>query len=149
MPTLLQNSKPSSKTCSRPTIRLAYPDEGQQVHALWQAAKLPTISGIDWSLIYGNNWLVAETDTLVGCVMVQYGIPFGRMEYLIVQPGISKRLRSLVVRDLVYAGLERLSQYGSQAIYFGSLDTDTAWHRVVERRGAVLIGTGKFYLKKV
>lgn len=123
--------------------------EGPMIQALCQSKQLDIARWTDWTQPLAANWLLAETDQVWGCVMVQYGAPFGRMEFMVVRPDTPHRLKAIVVRNLTYAGMEALKRHGSQIVSVNIDDHAKEWQRVVERRGAVKTGSGNFYMKKV
>ncbi len=131
------------------TIRFALPHEGPVIQALFQAKGLPLADWVDWTKPLAQNWLIAEFDQPVGCIMLNYGTPIGRMEFLVVLPGLSRRIKASVVRGLCYAGMEQLSRHGSQLVASIISLQSSSWQRVAERRGGRVVDTGHLYLKRL
>lgn len=131
------------------TIRFALAHEGPVIQALFQAKGLPLADWVDWAKPLAQNWLIAELDQPVGCIMLNYGTPIGRMEFLVVLPGLSRRVRAEVVRGLSYAGMAHLARHGSQLVASVVSLADPSWQRVAERRGGRVIDTGHLYLKRL
>lgn len=148
MTALVETARPTIRA-RRPTIRVAQPHEGSVVQALCVANKDKIADWLDWTKPLGLNWLIAELDRPVGCIMVNYGAPIGRISFLIVPPGLSHRQRALVVRDLSLAGCEALHRHGSQVAAIMTAEDTKSWARVVQRRGSVALATGTLYLKRL
>ena len=104
---------------------------------------------VDWTQPLARNWILAETTKPIGCIMVNFGAPFGRLEYLMILPDLPSYVQHKVLRNLSYAGAAQLKKYGSQVVNFDVRSTDSAWRAVWERRGAVCVGSGNFFVKKV
>lgn len=119
------------------------------IRALCQAKRLDMTDWFDWTAPLAQNWIVAETDRVVGCIMVNYGVPIGRMEFLVVPPGLPRLVRANVVQSLCHAAFEQLHRHGSQAVASLVDEQDVVWQRAAERRGAVKIGSGNFYMKRL
>jgi hypothetical protein len=137
-------------TFTAPTLRFARIDEGPVIHTLCLSKKLPVASWIDWSKpLTAGNWIVAETDQPIGCIMINYGTPVGKMDFLVVKPDLHKRLKAMTVKMLCYAAFEQLAQNGSQVVTTTVDDGNPAWQKVCERRGGLAMGSGKFYIKRL
>jgi hypothetical protein len=133
------------------TCRLAQPDEGPVVQALCATNGYAMSTIVDWTLPLGANWILAYKDEeLMGCIMVNPGAPFGRIEYLIVQPTLSKRWRAKTCKALVESAILCLKRTGSQLINYDIRDDDHAWRAITARHfGGVVVGTGTFMVKGV
>jgi hypothetical protein len=136
-------------TITAPTLRFARIDEGPVIHTLCLSKKLPVASWIDWSKPLAMNWLLAETDRPIGCIMINYGAPIGKVDFLVVKPDLNKRLRSMTIKMLCYAAFEQLARHGSQVMTSTVDDGNQAWQKVCERRGGLAMGSGKFYIKRL
>ena len=141
--------QPVTVRTTRATIRFAQAHEGPVIQALCAAKGEKIADWLDWTVPLAQNWLIAETDHPIACIMVNYGVPVGRMSFLIVPPGLPHRLQALAVRDLCYAAFEALSRHGSQVVASMTSDADPHWSNVVCRRGAVAFDTGTLYLKRL
>lgn len=130
------------------TVRLARPDEGPMIGAMMQAYGGPSWAWLDWSQVY-PYWLLGELDGEPrGCVMVNPGQPFGRVEFLAVDPTLPHASKAILCRDLCYAGVASCQQMGSQAV-LSNIDTgDAAWRQIAEKRGWFSIGEGSYMMKR-
>lgn len=81
--------------------------------------------------------------------MLNYGVPIGRMEFLVIAPSLPVRTNALVARDLCYAAAEQLARHGSQAVVTSIDHADQGWMKIVEKRGSVPIATGTIYMKRL
>jgi N-acetylglutamate synthase-like GNAT family acetyltransferase len=70
----------------RPKVRFATNEDARDVQEILnENGQIP--GGHDWSDL-GYSWLVAEyDDTIIGCVQVIVGKPFGHIGFLAVLPG--------------------------------------------------------------
>lgn len=130
------------------TVRLARNDEGPVIHQLMQQGGAPDFGWVDWSQVY-PYWLVGEVNgTVKGCVMVNPGQPFGRVEFLAVEGTLPHHEKAILCRDLCYAGVASCQQMGSQAV-MSNIDTgDGAWRQIAEKRGWVVTGEGAYMMKR-
>lgn len=103
---------------------------------------------LDWGDI-GNNWLLAEHDgTVVGCIMMNYGKPFCRLEFLNLAPTLTKRIRALAVRDLVNTAFAVCKAMGSQcAMSVIEWSTENQWMHILQRRGSIPCAEGVLLVK--
>lgn len=134
---------------TRPTIRFAATHEGPIIQTLCLAKGARIGTWLDWSGPLAGNWLIAETDRPVGCLMLNYGVPIGHMEFLVIDPSIPFRTKALVARNLCYAAAEQLARHGSQAVVTSIDQSDHEWMKVVEKRGSIPIATGTIYIKRL
>ncbi len=130
------------------TIRAATPHDGPLLRQVMTDWGQVTYEWLDWSQAY-PYWLIGEWDGVVaGVVMVNPGVPFGRVDLLTVNPALPHAQRAIVCHDLAYAGAAACQQHGSQAI-LSFVDTqETSWRAIAERRGWVVTGTGSYLLKR-
>ena len=131
------------------TIRWAAPHEGQLIKSFCHEAQYIVAENIDWSRPLGLCWLVADSPTPVGCLMVNFGAPVGRAEFLSVSSRLSFRTKAKVVRALCFSAIENLAKHGSQLVMFDLDHRALDWQGIVEKRGAVCCNTVNSYLKKV
>lgn len=133
-----------------PIIRVARNDDGPAISELltslgWKAEGLV----IDWHDI-APFWLVAEQDgVFIGCIQTLLSKPIGRLEFLAVRPGLSHQLQALTARALVLGGCATLEQFGATAVAGTVPHELKSYKRVLKNRGAVVIGTGSVFLKRL
>ena len=131
------------------TIRLAQPHEGPLVASLYAQCGGKVEPWIDWSDIF-PFWLVGEVDgTPSGIIMASPGKPFGRVDFLYTLPGLTKRQKAILSRDLGFAGAESCRRLGASAILSTISANEPSWKRVAHRRGWMPICDGTFLLKRV
>jgi hypothetical protein len=129
-------------------VRLARPDEGPVVQRLVAQGGGPTWDWLDWSRVH-PYWLLGEVNgTPKATLMVNPGVPIGRMEFLCLSPHVSQQEKAILCRDLSYAGLESCRQMGAQVV-MSNIDTgDGAWRQIAEKRGWVVTGEGSYMMKR-
>jgi len=132
-----------------PNIRLVRPHEGALVQELFQSKAAIIGTLVDWSKPVALNWLIAETDRPIGCLMVNYGAPIGRLDCLVMRPGLPKTLLAVAVRDLIYAGMALLKRHGSQVVTALISDEYPGWDTLVKKRGGILLDRGVFCVKEL
>ena len=146
----VQHSRKYSHTdMTRMTIRWAAPHEGPVIESLFLASQYLMAYWADWKRPLQGNWILAETTCPIGCLMVNFGVPFGRLEYLVLLPDLSPILRARTISRLYRAGLSTLRKAGSQIVNFDVRTNDFGWQHAVGKRGALCVGTGNFYIRKV
>lgn len=129
------------------TCRLAQADEGPLLQRLMRQAAGPLWDWLDWSRI-SPGWLIAEYQgEPVGCIMVLVGAPFCRIEMLCIVPSVSKRLRSMIARELVYTALAVGQAQGSTAATAMVGWSNDQWLKIWQRRGAIPYAEGVFLVK--
>lgn len=128
-------------------IRPAYPFEGPILGDLYKGT---LVADIDWEQPLDASWVVAVNPgkpEYYACLSIVAGKPIGRLEMLRVQPQIHRRLKSVVVRDLVHYSLLVLKQYGCQAVT-ASAETPS-FGKVIERHfGGQPVAAFTGYLKR-
>ncbi len=118
-------------------MRLAVADDAIAMECLADYSGFFTIGfDIDWSDIY-PHWIVAEIDgTVVGAIEVCPGKPIGRLEFLMIGPGLSHTRRAKVTMQLIYAGMATLRQGGSQLCCWTVSFEQKSYRAILEKRGA-------------
>ena len=130
------------------TVRLAEPHEGPMIGACVRAFGGPTWEWLDWSEV-APYWLIGEVEGVVrGVIMVSPGKPFGRAEYLCLDPSLPHRQKALLAKQLSYAAVARCMTWGSQCVNSEIAVHDGAWSRIAEKRGWVPVGSGTSYMKR-
>ena len=129
-------------------IRLATNADGPEIGELVEAGGF-RVDGIDWSDIE-PYWLVAENGAgIIGCLQVLPGKPIGRIEFLVVDEGLSHRERALVSKALGIQGYATLKMAGSQAASNLVNFKDKGFKRILKRRGARVMASGNMFLKRL
>lgn len=97
----------------RVVIRLATNEAGVEIAKILEENKVKVAA--DWSACF-PHWLIAcDGDDVIGCVMVLPAKPFGFVEFLLVKPSASFKLRAIAIRKLCLQALATLKVYGSSA----------------------------------
>jgi hypothetical protein len=127
---------------------LAHPDEGSVVRQIVVDGGGPTWDWLDWSQVY-PYWLIGEVDGVArGVIMASPGKPFGRAEYLCLDPSLPHRQKALLAKQLSYGAVAQCMMWGSQCVNSEIATHDTAWAKIAEKRGWVQVGTGTSYMKR-
>lgn len=93
-------------------IRLALDETGPQILGILEANGV-LLSDADFSKVF-PHWLIAtDGDEVIGCVMVLPAKPFGFVEFLLVKPSASFKLRAIALRKLCLQAFATLQVYGS------------------------------------
>lgn len=127
-------------------IRLNRPEEGPILQAIMRQQNIPLAEWVDWSKPLGPFWLIAETDHPIGCINVNPGHPVGRLEWLVVRNDIPHKEFSCAIRDLGFGGMAMLKSQGSQLVACQVDQSETGWHRVLQRRGFTPTSPGTLYV---
>ena len=132
-------------------IRQAYEFEGPIIQDLY---KDTLIEFLDWDAPLDASWVLAVSPhkaEYYAALSLVASKPIGRLEMLRVRPGISKRLKACIVRDIVHYSLLVLKQYGCQAVTaFPESTTTNMFGKVIERHfgGQRLDQTWSAYLAR-
>lgn len=130
------------------TIRLAQPGEGPLIGQLFTTYGGPTWDWVDWSHAH-LNWLIGEVNgEPKGVIMVNPGVPFGRSEFLTVDPSLPHATKARLCRDLGFAGVESCRHLGSQAVFSNIDQSDASWKAIAAHRGWNETGTGSYMMKR-
>lgn len=130
------------------TVRLADDSEGHRIHELVRETGF-SVEDVDFSEVY-PYWLVVASETeILGCIQVCPGKPLGRLELMSADKRLSGRDRAKVVKLLVTSGNETLRQGGSKLVAGMVQFGDSAWKRLLKKRGAVVIGTGNMLASRL
>jgi hypothetical protein len=128
---------------------MAHKDEGPLIGRWVADWGGPSWDWINWSQVY-PYWLVGEVDGIPhGTVMASPGQPFGRVEFLCIDPTLPKRHKAILARDLAYAAIASCQLMGSQAVLSTINAPETQWSVIGERRGWINMGTGTLVLKRI
>ena len=98
------------------TIRGAYPFEGPVIGDLYQGT---VVAELDWERPLDASWVIVTHPTepkYYAALSLVASQPIGRLEMLRVRTGLTKRLKSCIVRDLIHYSLLTLKAYGCQAV---------------------------------
>jgi hypothetical protein len=129
-------------------VRLAQDADGPRIGDLARASGFG-VEGIDWSRVH-PFWLAAELDgRVVGAIQIITAQPIGWLEMLSLDPDLSHREQAVAVKALVERGTIALKAFGAQ-MAMGTVGGDRrSYMRVLERRGAVVVATGKLFAKRL
>lgn len=131
----------------RITIRLMHPNESPLIHDLYLRSGGLDVGCADWTDVY-PYWLIGDVDGVPsGIILVSPGKPFGRTDFLYALPELSRRTRSILLRNLAFAGVEWCKKFGSSGVLSTIHDADKGWLHAATRRGWLPICHGKFLLK--
>lgn len=98
------------------TIRGAYTFEGPAIQWLFTGT---TVETLDWEQPLDSSWVLAvhpEQPEYYGALSIVASRPIGRLEMLRLAPNLSRRLKALVVRDMVQYAIYVCKQLGCQAV---------------------------------
>lgn len=138
-----------------PAVRMATNHDGPQIAVLLCNAgwDVSVMAFIDWHDIY-PYWLVAEQPargdaSIVGCIQISISKPIGYMELLAIDRRIPKTEQAVLVKALCYAAMGTLKRSG--ATMAGGMITfdDKSWKNILKRRGAVVLGSGNKFVKRL
>ncbi len=128
-------------------IRQAYEFEGPVIQDLYQDT---LVEDLDWDAPLDASWVLAVSPNKAeyyAALSIVASKPIGRLEMLRVRPGIPKRLKACIVRDMIHYSLLVLKQYGCQAVT-ASAETPT-FGKVIERHfGGQPVAAFTGYLKR-
>jgi hypothetical protein len=117
------------------TIRGAYPFEGPVIGDLYQGT---VVAELDWERPLDASWVIVTHPTepqYYAALSLVASQPIGRLEMLRVRTGLTKRLKSCIVRDLIHYSLLTLRAYGCQAVTaFPEHDPSNTFQNVIQRR---------------
>ena len=98
------------------TIRGAYPFEGPALQWLFTGTDAESL---DWEQPLDSSWVVAlhpEKPEYYGALSIVASRPIGRLEMLRLAPDLSRRLKAMVVRDMIEYAIHICKQLGCQAV---------------------------------
>ncbi len=122
----------------RVLIEIAWPEDGEAISKLARECGFE-LEGMDWSRL-GSHWLVCKwRGEIVGAIQILLGLPIGRLEILSIASQLGVVQRSLVIRELVIAGLAAHRQYGAQSVA-GTMSEQ--FTKILERRNGVVVDRG-------
>lgn len=140
---------------SRVQIRLALDECGPQIAAILAANKIE-MPYADFGKIF-PHWLIAcdrdamrgSNAEIVGCVMILPAKPFGFVEFLLVKPSVSFKLRAIAVRKLCLQAAATLRVYGSSAVFCTVDDEHKKFADILEKNGMVKVISGNLMMKRL
>jgi hypothetical protein len=132
-------------------VRGAYSFEGPAIQ--WLFTGTP-VADLDWDQPLDSSWVVAvhpEQPDYYGAISIVASRPIGRLEMLRLAKDLPKRLKAVVVRDLINYALHVCKQLGAQAVT-GASESDLVptFGKLIQHRWKGL-ETGAFtgYLARV
>lgn len=146
-----RRSRTTPKLGSDYLIRQAMPFEGPVLQWLFRGT---LVEGLDWDQPLDASWVLAvhpEKPEYYGCLSIVASKPIGRLEMLRMAPYLNKRLKTLIVRDLIQYSLMVCKQYGCQAVTGASeASLVKTFGKVIQRRWKALpVGDFTGYLARV
>ena len=132
----------------RVVIRIAIPSAGEYIAELLEENGIE-MPPMNWSTVSGN-WLLATVDEeVIGCVMVLPARPFGFIEFLIVNPSISFKLRAIAVRKLCIQAAATLAAFGCDAMFCYVDESTRKFSDILSKHGMVKITSGSLHMKRL
>lgn len=129
--------------------RLAYPDEGPLVKALFTKCFEAPCEWLDFSNPF-PHWILAEQNgEPVGMAMLGIGNPFGWLEFLMIDPSLTKTTKGRVFSALEAYAYDALKAFGISGVLATVSDAKPNMKQIVTRRGFVPHGPCTIYLKRL
>lgn len=129
--------------------RLAYPDEGPLVKALFTKYYEEPCDWLEFSNPF-PHWIIAEQNgEPVGMAMLGIGNPFGWLEFMMIDPTLSRITRGRVFSSLEAHAYDALKAFGVSGILSTVSDAKPNMQQIVQRRGFVPHGPCTIYLKRL
>lgn len=129
--------------------RLAYPDEGPLVKALFTKYYQEPCDWLNFSNPF-PHWIIAEQNgEPVGIAMLGVGNPFGWIEFLMVDHDVSQSTKGRIVSTIEDYAYDAMKAFGVSGVISTVSDDNQNFRKIVERRGFVPQGTGTIYLKRL
>ena len=129
-------------------IRIATPSAGEYIAELLEenGIELPPMN---WSAVSGN-WLIATVgEEVMGCVMVLPAKPFGFVEFLVVKPSMSFKLRAIAIRKLCIQAWATLATFGAEALFCYVDESTKKFSDVLEKHGTRKVASGPLHMKRL
>lgn len=129
--------------------RLAYPDEGPLVKALFTKYYQEPCEWLNWSNPF-PHWIIAEQNGIpVGIAMLGVGNPFGWIEFLMVDHDVSQATKGRVVSAIETYAYDAMKAFGVSGVISTVSHDNNNFRKIVERRGFIPQGSGTIYLKRL
>lgn len=129
--------------------RLAYPDEGPLVKALFTKYYEEPCDWLNFSNPF-PHWILAEQNgDPVGMAMLGIGNPFGWIEFLMVDPAVSEMTKGRAVSAIETYAYDALKAFGVSGILSTVSEAKPKFKQIMERRGFVPHGSCTIYLKRL
>ena len=127
---------------------MAANDAGHLIQGLLKANDIE-IPYADWSRVF-PHWLLATVeDEVIGCVMILPAKPFGFVEFLVVKPTTSFKLRAIAIRKLCFQAAGTLKIYGSSALFCTVLKNNRKFADILEKHGMVTVDQCDLKMKRL
>lgn len=130
-------------------IRLALDEAAPLILEIFEANGV-SIPHADFSKVF-PHWLIAcDGDEVIGCVMVLPAKPFGFVEFLLVKPSVSFKLRAIAIRKLCSQAFATLKAYGS-SVAIGAVDgSNKKFAEIMTKKlGMVSGGSAELMVRKL
>jgi len=132
----------------RVQIRLATDEAGPLIAEVLRENNIE-IPGTDWSKVF-PHWLIATVDdSVIGCMMVMPGKPFGHGGFLCVRPSAGFKMRAIAIRKLVHQAVATCHYYGSSYV-IGMVDgRNQKFYDVLTKMGFTAISPHMAMMKRI
>ena len=107
------------------------------------------LSGVDWSGPMPNWLLACNGEEVLGCCQVVVSKPIGYMEFLLVKPSVSFKLRAIALRKLAIQGMSTLYYGGAQYVAGMVAVKDQKFLDVIEKLNVLPLYTAHLVCKRI
>ena len=143
-------SRPSRSQILRDSVvvRLATAQAGPMIAELLKENGIE-LNGADWSKV-SPHWLIATVEeSVIGCCQVVVSKPIGYMEFLLVKPSVSFKLRAIALRKLAIQGMSTLYYGGAQYVAGMVAVKDQKFLDVIEKLNVLPLYTAHLVCKRI
>jgi hypothetical protein len=147
---VVQAVKPSRAQVVRDSvvIRLATNEAGPLIAEILKENDIE-LNGADWSKVF-PHWLIATVDDeVIGCCQVVVSKPVGYLEFLLVRPSVSFKLRAVALRKLAIQGMATLYHGGAQYVAGMVAVKDQKFLDVIEKLNVKPLYTAHLVVKRL
>lgn len=129
-------------------VRFARDAEGMMIAQMVHGSH-EHVPHVGWEKVY-PYWLLAEHQgEPVAAVQLCYSLPVGRLEFLSFIPGLSYRVRALVVRSMLSLAMATLAKTGCHSVA-GCVPFDQRSYRdILKANGCEVLMSGNILLHHV
>jgi hypothetical protein len=129
-------------------VRIAMPSAGEYIAELLAENDIE-LPPMNWSAVSGN-WLIATVDDeVMGCVMVLPAKPFGFVEFLVMKPSMSFKLRAIAARKLMVQAAATLAGFGCEALFCYVDESTGKFSDILTKHGHVKVASGSLYMARL
>lgn len=132
-------------------VRLARDDEGPRIGVLAEQNGLVFDTfAIDWTRPISPYWLVAtHEEEIVGALQVSLALPLARVEWLLLDPAASLRLRMAATLALVRDAAVQCARGGCQMLFAAISKERAEFHDLALANGWVAIDDATLVVKRL